>query len=169
MSSKQPIAGAQYHWTWDYAPPQYRRFITWMQGWITWFAWISLLAGIVNIIANMTTVIVTTSYPDYVVQGWHVILIMYAYLLVLGLINAYGFFLVPWIEIVAGVLHVALWIVVAVVLSTLSKHHSAHFVFFEKANLSGWNDDFVSFNIGVTLLTWGFVGKFINLFKSKQH
>lgn len=33
MSSVQPIAGAQYHWTWHLAPPKYRRSITWMQGW----------------------------------------------------------------------------------------------------------------------------------------
>ena len=31
MASVQPIAGAQYHWTHYLAPPQYRRFITWMQ------------------------------------------------------------------------------------------------------------------------------------------
>lgn len=93
-----PIAGVQYHFTWELAPLKYRRFITWMQGWITWFSWIALLAGIANIAANVTTTMVTANYPGYVVQSWHTILIMYAYLIVLGLLNMYGFFLIPWIE-----------------------------------------------------------------------
>lgn len=95
-----------------------RRFVTWLQGWITWFSWIALLAGITNIAANVTTVIVGASYPDYVAQGWHTILIMYAFLIALGLLNMYGFWLIPWIELLAGLLHIVLWLVYAVVLLT---------------------------------------------------
>lgn len=38
LAAIQPIAGAQYHWTYFLAPERHRRFITWMQGvsiWIT--------------------------------------------------------------------------------------------------------------------------------------
>jgi choline transport protein len=89
MSSIQPIAGAQYHWTWHLAPPSSRRFITWIQGWITWFSWISLLCSVANTAANITTALVGISYPDWAVQGWQTILIMYAYLIVFGLMNMY--------------------------------------------------------------------------------
>lgn len=154
----QPIAGAQYHWTSFLAPPKYKRFITWSQGWITWFSWISLLAGVVNIGANVTTTLVSASYPDYSPKGWHTVLIMYAYLIFMGLLNMYAFFTIPWIEFLAGLLHIILWIVFASVLLTLSPRHSASFVFLEKANLSGWSNDFVSFNLGIILITWGFVG-----------
>lgn len=84
MSSVQPIAGAQYHWTWHWAPQRYRRSITWLQGWLTWFSWISILASVVNIAANVTTTLASANYPGYVPQGWHTVLVMYAYLLVLG-------------------------------------------------------------------------------------
>lgn len=159
MSSIQPIAGAQYHWTWRFAPPKYQRFITWMQGWITWFSWISLLAGVINIAANVTTTIVTASFPAYAVQGWHTVLIMYAYLILLGVVNSYLFWIVPYVEVISGILHIALWIVFAAVLLALAPKHTADFVFFEKSNLSGWTNDFVSFNLGIQLITWGFVGK----------
>ncbi|KAK3699702.1 hypothetical protein LTR37_016307 [Vermiconidia calcicola] len=158
MASMFPIAGVQYHFTWELAPPQHRRFLTWVQGWITWFSWVALLAGITNIAANVTTTIVAASYPGYTVQSWQTILVMYAYLIVLGLLNMYGFFLIPWIEFLAGLLHVILWIVFAAVLLTLAPRHSSHFVWLEKANLSGWESDFVSFNLGLVLITWGFVG-----------
>lgn len=70
----------------------------------------------------------------------------------------YAFWLIPWIELLAGLLHIVLWIIVATVLLTLAPRHSADWVFFEKSNLSGWDNDFVSFNLGIILITWGFVG-----------
>lgn len=136
MSSVQPIAGAQYHWTWHLAPPQHRRFITWIQGWITWFSWISLLCSVVNTAANITTALVSISYPDWVVQGWHTLLIMYAYLIVFGAMNMYLFWIIPWVEFLAGILHVVLWIVFVTVLLTLSPRHTTDFVFFEGSEMS---------------------------------
>lgn len=161
MASVQPIAGAQYHWTHYLAPPQHRRFITWMQGWITWFSWISLLAGVANIAALMIQALVIASYPDYVPHGWHVTLIIYALLIVQGLMNQYAFWTIPWIELVSGLLHVIMWIVFVSVLVTLAPRHSANFVFLEKSALSGWNNEYVSFNLGMLTATWGFVGKSI--------
>lgn len=158
MASMLPIAGGQYHWAWGLAPKRHRRFVTWMQGWITWFAWVSGLAGLVNVAANVTTSLVQASYPDYVLQNWHTVLVMYAYLLVLCLLGMYGFWLIPWIEFLAGLLHIALWVVFACVLLVLAPRHSAEFVFFEKSNMSGWDSDFVSFNLGIILITWGFIG-----------
>lgn len=83
---------------------------------------------------------------------------MYAYLIVLGLFNMYAFWLLPWLELLAGLLHIILWIVFAVVLLILAERHTDEFVWWQKANMSGWNNDFVSFNLGIILLIWGFVG-----------
>jgi choline transport protein len=159
LASVQPIAGAQYHWTHYLAPPRYRRFITWIQGWLTWFSWISLLAGVVNVGANQITTLAAVAYPEYVAKSWHTILIMYATLIAMGLINMYTFWLIPWVELLAGLLHIALWIIFAAVLLTLTPKHSSNFVFMSTANASGWTDDFVSFNLGMVLITWGFVGE----------
>jgi len=135
-----------------------RNFITWLQGWITWFSWIALLTGITNISANVTTVIVQANYTGWEPQTWQTVLIMYAFLFALGTLNMFGFWLIPYIELLAGLLHVLLWIVFAIVLLTLAPRHSSSFVFLEKANMSGWMDDFTSFNLGIVLVTWGFVG-----------
>jgi choline transport protein len=35
MASTIPIAGAQYHWTWNLAPGNIKRFATWVQGYST--------------------------------------------------------------------------------------------------------------------------------------
>jgi choline transport protein len=159
MASVQPIAGAQYVWTHYYAPKNLQRPITWVQGWITWFSWIAITAGTANVIGNIITTLVTVSYPDYVPKSWHTLLIMYSILMILALLNQFAFWLIPWIEMAAGLLHIILFIVFASVLATLGQRHSSDFVFFSKSNLSGWNNDFVSFNLGIILITWGFVGK----------
>lgn len=159
MASVQPVAGAQYVWTHYYAPERYRRAITWVQGWVTWFSWIAITAGTANVVGNIITTLLTVQYPDYVSKPWHVVLITHGFLIVLGLMNQFIFWIIPWVEMVAGLLHIILFIVFATVLATLGQRHSTDFVFFTKANASGWNDDFVSFNLGIILITWGFVGK----------
>src|ERR1700753_3268787 len=71
MASTIPIAGAQYHWTYNLAPPKWKRFITWMQGWMTWFGWVSLLAGIANITAIILQQLAVVNHPSYVLKTWH--------------------------------------------------------------------------------------------------
>jgi choline transport protein len=159
MASVQPIAGAQYVWTHYYAPESLRRPITWLQGWVTWASWIAITAGTANVIANIITTLIQVSYPDYNSRPWHMTLIMWGFLIVLGLMNQFAFKMIPWIELAAGLLHIILFVVFIVVLTTMGQRHSSDFVFFTKANASGWNSDFVSFNLGMMLITWGFVGK----------
>ncbi|KAK6430490.1 hypothetical protein LTR95_013356 [Oleoguttula sp. CCFEE 5521] len=158
MASAQPIAGAQYHWTNTFAPIRQRRFITWMQGWITWFAWVSTLAGVANTSAYMLQSLVVANYPNYVPEAYHVTLIIFALLIVEGLMNMYTWVLIPWIELLAGVLHILLFVIFVVVLVTLAPRHSADFVFTQQASNTGWSNAFISFNLGLMTPTWGFVG-----------
>ncbi|KAE8311552.1 amino acid permease [Aspergillus transmontanensis] len=158
MASMQPIAGAQYHWTHCLAPDSQKRFITWMQGWVTWFAWVSLLAGVANTTATTIQGLAITNYPDYVPERWHLTLIIFAILIVEGLMNMYTFQLIPWIELLAGVLHVVLFIIFLVVFVALAPRHTPEYVFLTTQAQSGWNNPFVSWNIGLLTPTWGFVG-----------
>ncbi|CAI7677715.1 unnamed protein product [Penicillium pancosmium] len=158
MASMQPIAGAQYHWTNYLAPPSQKKFITWMQGWVTWFAWISTLAGVANTTATMIQGLASAHYPEYDPKAWHLTLIIFAMLIVQALMNMYAFPLIPWIELCAGILHVSLFVIFLVVFVALAPRHSAEFVFLKTQSWSGWNSDFASWNIGLLTPVWGFVG-----------
>jgi choline transport protein len=180
MASIQPIAGAQYHWTHFLAPPRHRRFITWMQGWlasavtqlypimlttfrqklgwVTWFAWVSLLAGVSNTAAATIQELLVVNYPTYVSQRWHITFIIIAMLIVESLMNMYTFWVIPWIELLAGILHGALFIIFVVVLVTLAPRHSTNYVFFGRSAASGWDNSYVSWNLGLLTPTWSFVG-----------
>lgn len=159
MASILPIAGAQYHWTAHLARTRHARFITWLQGWMTWFAWISLLASVANFTAYIIQGIVSENYPTYVPQRWHLTLMIIAMLLIQALMNMYTFRLIPWIEALAGVLHVVLFIIfIGVLWGTAPTRHSANFVFLEGSAYSGWNSRYVSWNLGLLTPIWGFVG-----------
>jgi len=129
-----------------------------MQGWITWFAWVSTLAGCANITAFAMQSLIVANYPAYEPQAYHVTLIIFAMLIVLGLMNMYTWFLIPWIELMAGILHIVLFIIFVVVLVTLAPRHSAQFVFLQQESTSGWTNQFVSFNLGLLTPSWAFVG-----------
>jgi choline transport protein len=104
--------------------------------------------------------LVAVNYPSYEPKAWHPTLLIFALLVMGGLTNMYAWFLIPWLETLAGVLHILLFVVFVVVLVTLAPRHSADFVFLKSASSSGWNNQFVSFNMGLMTPTWGFVGEF---------
>lgn len=158
LAAIQPIAGAQYHWTYFLAPESYKHFITWLQGWVTWFAWVSALAGSTSSLANILLGLVSTNYPSYEFKPWHLTLLIVAQLSTAGLLNTYAYKSIPWIESAAGILHVVLWLIFVIVLVTLVPRHHADFVFFGRSSNSGWQNDFVGWNLGQLVPAWGFIG-----------
>ena len=51
-----------------------------------------------------------------------------------------------------------LFIVFVAVLTATARKHDASFVFLDSATASGWNNKFVSWNLGLLTPSWGFVG-----------
>lgn len=101
----------------------------------------------------------SANHPNYEAKPWHLTLIIFAMLIVEALMNMYAFSLIPWIELMAGVLHVCLFVIFLVVLVALAPRHSAEFVFLRTQSMSGWKSDFASWNIGLLTPVWGFVGR----------
>ncbi|KIW68075.1 hypothetical protein PV04_04044 [Phialophora macrospora] len=159
LGSILPIAGAQYHWTHIMAPDGSRRFITWMQGWVTWFAWVSALAGSSSGEAALLQALIAENMPGYEPQRWHLTLIMWALLISSGLVNTYTFWLVPWLELASGIMHVILFVIFMVALLVLSPKSTSDFVWTSSSVLSGWDrSSFVAFNLGMLVPAWGFIG-----------
>lgn len=126
---------------------------------ITCFAWVSTLAGVANTSAYTLQSLVAANYPDYEAERWHVTLLISALLVVGGLLNVYAWRSIPWIETLAGILHIMLFVIFMVALVALAPKHTASFVFTKPASYSGWNNRFVSFNLGLMTPSWGFVGQ----------
>jgi choline transport protein len=125
---------------------------------VTWYAWESALAGIVNITAYVVQSLVEMNFPDYTPQRYQLTLLVIA-ILVETLMNIYTFRLIPWIELLAGILHLILFIVFVAVFIALAPKHSSNFGFFDRATASGWENGFISWNLGLLTPMWGFIGE----------
>lgn len=73
--------------------------------------------------------------------------------------NIYSFQVVPWVELMAGILHVLLFIAMVVVMADLGSRHSAEFVFLQtNYDSSGWEDKYISWNVGMLTCVWSLTG-----------
>ncbi|KXT02185.1 hypothetical protein AC578_5962 [Pseudocercospora eumusae] len=158
MASIQPIAGAQYHWTWAFAPAKARRFLTWLQGYVTWFAYLSLMCSIAQLTSSIFLSLASFMHPGYEPQSWHLVLVIYLLLTWQALMNIFAFKWVPLIEMICTVLQIALFVVYICVFASLGEKHSASYVwtFFQSTN--GWGNEFVSWNVGLLSCVWLFIG-----------
>lgn len=158
LASIHPIAGAQYHWTWDFAPASSRRFLTWMQGWVTWIGYIATLTSCLNYNTAIIEGLVQLRNPEYQLVGWHTTLITLGSLASLTLVNMYAFRLVPWFELLSGILNIALFLVTIVVLFAMSPRNTGS-IFLETNISSGWESYFPAVNIGALSNIFLFIGE----------
>lgn len=159
MASIQPIAGAQYYWTWHFAPLGLKRFLTWMQGWSTWAGYMALLASCLNGNTVILEGVIQLAHPEYVTGGWHTALIMIAMLVFCAVINMYAFWLVPWFELLTGFLNVSMVVIIFVVLWAMAPRNSVD-IFMQTNVSSGWDNYFVSANLGALSNIYLFICKF---------
>ena len=97
---------------------------------------------------------------DYVPERWHCTLLIWALMFLMYIVNIRGFGLLPFVEVVGGVFHVAFFICISVALLVLAEKNSARFVFTSFANEGGWSSNGVSWCVGLLTVVWPFVGKF---------
>lgn len=71
ISSIQPIAGAQYYWTFNFAPRSMKLFLTWLQGWMTWVSYVAMLASCLEGITTMVEGLIDLTNPSFGSGGWH--------------------------------------------------------------------------------------------------
>lgn len=158
MASIQPIAGAQYYWTWHFAPLSLKRFLTWLQGWSTWAGYMALLASCLNGNTVILEGVIQLAHPGYETGGWHTALIMIAMLVFCAVINMYAFWLVPWFELLTGVLNVCMVTIIFVVLWAMAPRNSVD-IFMQTNVSSGWDNYFVSANLGAISNIYLFICK----------
>ncbi|KAK7934869.1 hypothetical protein PG985_000364 [Apiospora marii] len=158
MASLQPVAGAQYHWTYHLAPRRMRRFMCYLQGWATWFGYVALLASIANSVVIQLEALIAFNHPSYTPGGWHTSVMVIALCVGEGLVNMFAFKLVPWVEMTGGVLHVAMFIVFIILFPVMGTRHNSDILFLD-STASGWVDTpGVSWNLGMITLTWALTG-----------
>lgn len=141
-----------------FAPRKIAPFVAWMQGWITVFAWQAVATSVVFIAATQIQGVIILNHDEYVPHGWHGTLLMWAVLVVLIIGNVWAFRFMPMIELMCGVLHVALYVIILVTLVSLAPISSTKLVFTDFNNGGGWASDGVSWSVGLLTVVYCFVG-----------
>jgi choline transport protein len=149
---RTPVVGAQYRWTALYAPRGFGSPAFWslLQGWITVFAWIAVCTQVCFLEGTILQGLIILNDDSYIPKGWHGTLLAWAILALPLLCNVFARRLLAPVEVLGGILHIALFVVFVVVLVTLSPRSSADYVFrTTTTNLSGYSAPGVSWCIGL--------------------
>ncbi|KAI9774493.1 MAG: hypothetical protein M1835_006012 [Candelina submexicana] len=158
MASILPIAGAQYHWTAQFAPKGWSAFASWMQGWITVFAWQATVSSVTFLVATQVQGLVILNYDSYTPERWHGTMLMWALMALAFLVNTIGIKLLPHLESLAGVCHVLFFFALLIPLVYLSPQSTPEFVFTKFLNEGGWHSNGISWCVGLLTVTFPFIG-----------
>jgi choline transport protein len=118
--------------------------------------------------------LITLNHPDYVPQRWQGILFYWLILAYSTAVNIWGSKILPHTNLASGmsvaievlnvsltrpgVLHVAGFVAVIIVLGVMAPKHDAHYVFAEFSNTSGWSNDGISWLVGLLSTVYPFLG-----------
>lgn len=94
----------------------------------------------------------------YMPARWQGLLLYWAVLVYAAAMNIWGHRLLPTANLLAGVLHVAGFLAVLVVLGVMAPKNTASFVFTEVSNSSGWSSDGVSWLVGLLSAVYPVLG-----------
>lgn len=117
-----------------------------------------MVASCVSGDATSIEAVVQLTHPDFDMGGWHTTLIMLAIVMFCGVVNIWAFRAVPWFELLSGILNVSLFAVVVVTLWVMSPRNSSD-IFYTASSSSGWDNYFMSANIGSLSNIWLYVGE----------
>ncbi|KIW99848.1 uncharacterized protein Z518_10776 [Rhinocladiella mackenziei CBS 650.93] len=152
MASITPVVGAQYRWTALYSPKGFMSPAFWslLQGWITVFAWMAVCAQVCFLEGTIIQGLVVLNDETYIPERWHGTMFSWAILAIPLLCNIFARRVLAPLEVLGGIVHIALFVVFVVVLVAMSPRSSADFVFATTfTGLSGYGSPGVQWCIGL--------------------
>jgi choline transport protein len=158
LASMAPIAGGQYYWVYMLAPARYKKFSSYIIGWLTSLAWIATVATETIFAGLMIQGMITLDNPDYEPKLWQGTLLAWLVIALAVFINVVIPGLLPKFEIFILVFHCAGFIAIMTVLWYFSPHGSASFVFTTSLNEGGWSTQGLSYCVGFLGNVATFVG-----------
>ncbi|EER34261.1 choline transport protein [Candida tropicalis MYA-3404] len=157
LASAYPNAAAQIYWAQKLAPPKYSRISAYFTGILSSAGSIFTTASVNITIATIILGMYVLHHPEHVIQRWQVFIVYEIITFFLYLFNIYEKPL-PWISKAA--LFVSLLSFVIIIIAVPSMHkgdfQSAHFVFVEFSNGTGWSSSGIAFIVGLINPNWSF-------------
>ena len=125
---------------------------------MTVISWQACLASSAFLGGTMIQGLLVLNDSGYKFERWHGTLLFYAIISFSLFINTYLARLLPKIEAMVLVIHIAGFVCILVPLVYLAPHGSAKDVFATFNNGGGWNTEALSFFIGIPTAMFAFIG-----------
>lgn len=140
--SAYPTAGGQYHWVAVISWKRWVPLLSWITGWINVSGWIALVASGGLLGSQLIVGVISLYDSTYSPQRWHQFLIYIGYNIFAFCVNAFMNSLLPTVNKAAITWSILGFIVISItVLGCASPNYaSAHFVFADFINETGWPD-----------------------------
>lgn len=140
------------------APARYKKFSSYVIGWLTSLAWIATVAIESLFAGTMIQGLIILDRPGYGSKPWHGTLITWVMILCSIFINVVVPGLLPKFETFILVFHIAGFITIMSLLWVYSPHSSPSFVFTTSLNEGGWPTQGLSYCVGFVGNVATFVG-----------
>jgi choline transport protein len=140
------------------APARYKKFSSYIIGWLTSLAWIATVATESIFAGTIIQGLIILDYPDYVSKQWQGTLLAWLVIAVAIFINVIIPGLLPKFETFILVFHIAGFISILTVLWVYSPHGSVASVFATSLNEGGWPTQGLSYCVGFLGNVATFVG-----------
>ncbi|WQF85697.1 Putative amino acid/polyamine transporter I [Colletotrichum destructivum] len=149
--SNQRFPPGQYHWVAALSPPRSRCLAALTTGWVSVGGLIVFCASAAFAAGLQTQFLIIMNEDSYIPQRWQGLLFYLAILLYAGVMNIWGSQLLPHANMISdqGVIHVAGFVALLIVLGVMAPKNAPSFVFTEFVNSSGWSNDGVSWLVGL--------------------
>ena len=158
LASMAPIAGGQYYWVYMLAPPRWKKFTSYIIGWLTSLAWIATVATESIFAGTIIQGLIILDNPDYASKQWQGTLLAWAVVALAIFINCIVPSLLPKFEIFILVFHLAGFVAIMTTILVMAPHGSARSVFATSLNEGGWSTQGLSYCVGFLGNVATFVG-----------
>ncbi|RYP49804.1 hypothetical protein DL769_011039 [Monosporascus sp. CRB-8-3] len=157
IASIYPTAGGQYHWVAALCPVAARSAASWITGWISIGGQIVLTAS-AAFAAGLQAQSLIILNSDYSPTRWQGMLFYWAVLAYAAVLNIWGARLMPHVNLVMGITHIAAFVGIIVTIGAMSSKNTTSFVFTEVVNSSGWGSTGVSWLVGLQSAVYPLLG-----------
>lgn len=157
LSSAMPNSGGQYYWTLQLAPKKYANFLAYACGSFAWAGSIFSSSSVTLSIAQGIVGMYALDHDGFEVKKWQILVAYQLLNFFMFWFNVYGRAL-PYVAKTA--LYVSIFSFITITITVLAcssgKYQSAHFVFVQFNNNTGWKQAGMAFIVGLINPNWCF-------------
>ncbi|KAF7859767.1 hypothetical protein EAF04_008846 [Stromatinia cepivora] len=158
LASIAPTAGGQYHWVYLLAPSSYRKILSYVTGWTTCIGWLAATATTSLFCSSLVQALIVLNNDTYIPTRWQGTLLLWAAIFVAITVNLAASPVLPKLEGLILVIHIAGFFGILIPLLYLGPKASTKDVFTTFVNGGEWPTNGLSFFVGLAGNSVAFLG-----------